>query len=97
MNITFDNSAKVSGKLTLVVEEADYANDYEKALKDYRKKANVPGFRPGKAPMAMIKRQIGPSVLVDTLNHLVGEKLYEYVQNEKIAMLNDSLSKIANA
>ena len=91
MNITFDNSAKVSGKLTLVVEEADYANDYEKALKDYRKKANVPGFRPGKAPMAMIKRQIGPSVLVDTLNRLVGEKLYEYVQNEKIAMLGEPM------
>ena len=51
MNISFDNSAKVSGKLTIVVEEADYQKDYEKALKDYRKKANVPGFRPGMAPM----------------------------------------------
>ena len=91
MNISFDNSAKVSGKLTLVVEEADYAKDYEKALKDYRKKANVPGFRPGMAPMAMIKKQIGPSVLVDTLNRLVGEKLYEYVQKENIAMLGEPL------
>ena len=94
MNITFDNSAKVSGKLTLVVEEADYANDYEKALKDYRRKANVPGFRPGKAPMAMIKRQIGSSVLVDTLNRLVGEKLYEYVQNENIDMLGEPMPAI---
>ena len=91
MNISFDNSAKVSGKLTIVVEEADYQKDYEKALKDYRKKANVPGFRPGMAPMAMIKRQIGPSVLVDTLNKLVGEKMFGYIREEKIAMLGEPM------
>lgn len=91
MNITFDNSAKISGKLTLVIEEADYQKDYEKKLKDYRKRANVPGFRPGMAPMAMIKKQVGPSVLVDTLNNLVGQKMYEYIQNEKIDMLGEPM------
>lgn len=91
MNITFDNSAVVSGKLTLVVEEADYQKNYEKALKDYRRRANVPGFRPGQAPMAMIKRQIGPSLLVDTLNKFVGEKMYEYIQKENIKMLGEPL------
>ena len=91
MNISFDNSAKISAKLTLVVEEADYAKDYEKELKNYRKKANVPGFRPGMAPMAMIKKQIGPSVLVDTLNRLVGEKMYEYIREEKINMLGEPM------
>ena len=94
MNISFDNSAKVSGKLTIVVEEADYQKDYEKALKDYRKKANVPGFRPGMAPMAMIKRQIGPSVLVDTLNKLVGEKMFGYIREEKIAMLGEPMPAV---
>ena len=91
MNISVDNSAKVSGKLTIVVEEADYNQDYEKALKSYRKNANVPGFRKGMAPMSMIKRQIGPQVLVDTLNKLVGNKLYDYIREEKIVMLGEPI------
>ena len=91
MNITFDNSAKTSGKLTLVVEEADYKKDYDKAIKEQCRRANIPGFRPGKAPKAMVERQIGPSVLVDTMNKLVGQKLYEYIQTEKIDMLGEPM------
>ena len=91
MNISLENPEKVSGVLTLVVEEADFAGDVEKQLKDYRKKANVPGFRPGQAPMGMIKRQIGAQVKVDVINRLVGEKLYEYVQENKINMLGEPM------
>ena len=91
MNITFDNSAKVSGKLTLVVEEADYKKDYDKTIKEQCRRASIPGFRPGKAPRAMVERQIGPSVLVDTINKLVGNKLYEYIQSENINMLGEPL------
>ena len=91
MNISLENPEKVSGVLTLVVEEADFAGDVEKQLKDYRKKANVPGFRPGQAPMGMIKRQMGAQVKVDVINRLVGEKLYEYVQENKINMLGEPM------
>lgn len=91
MNITFDNSAKVSGKLTLVVEEADYQKNYEKALKDYRRRASVPGFRPGQAPIALIKRQIGASLLVETLNKFVGEQLYKYIEEQKIEVLGEPM------
>lgn len=91
MNISFDNSAKTSGKLTIVIEEADYLKDYEKELKNYRKRANVPGFRPGNAPMGMIKRQIGPSLLVDTLNKLVGKTIYDYIGEQKIDMLGEPM------
>lgn len=91
MNISLENPEKVSGVLTLVVEEADFAGDVEKQLKDYRKKANVPGFRPGQAPMGMIKRQIGAQVKVDVINRLVGEKLYEYVKENKINMLGEPM------
>ncbi len=91
MNISLENPEKVSGVLTLVVEEADFAGDVEKQLKDYRKKANVPGFRPGQVPMGMIKRQIGAQVKVDVINRLVGEKLYEYVQENKINMLGEPM------
>ena len=91
MNISFDNSAKTSGKLTITIEEADYQKDFEKELKSYRKRANVPGFRPGNAPMAMVKRQIGPSLLIDVLNKLVGKTIYDYVGEQKIDMLGEPM------
>lgn len=91
MNITFENPEKVSGVLTLVVEEADYAAEVKKTLNEYRKKAQIPGFRPGQAPIGLIKRQIGASVKVDAINKLVGEKLYEYVKENKINMLGEPM------
>lgn len=91
MNISLENPEKVSGVLTLVVEEADFAGDVEKQLKEYRKKANVPGFRPGNAPMGLIKKQVGAQVKVDVINRLVGEKLYGYIQENKINMLGEPM------
>ena len=92
MKISFENPDKINGLLTLVVEEEDYKNDVEKTLKDYRKKANVPGFRPGQAPMGMIKRQFGPSVKMDAVNKLIGQQIYKYVQDNKIQMLGEPLT-----
>lgn len=92
MNISFENPDKINGLLTVTVEEADYKEDVEKTLKDYRKKANVPGFRPGQVPMGMIKRQFEPSVKMDTINKLVGQKLYEYIRENNIPMLGEPLA-----
>ncbi len=91
MKISFENPDKINGLLTLVVEEDDYKKDVEKTLKDYRKKANVPGFRPGQAPMGMIKRQFGPSVKMEAINKIVGENIYKYVQDNNIQMLGEPL------
>ena len=91
MNITFDNSEKVSGVLTIVVEENDYQDNVRKTLNDYRKKANIPGFRPGQAPIDMIKRQLGSQVKVDAINKLVGEKIYDYISENKINMLGQPM------
>ena len=91
MNITFENPDKVSGVLTFVIEEADYQEDVNAQLKKYRKQANIPGFRPGQAPMGMIKRQVGAQVKVDVINKLVGEKLYDYVKENKINMLGEPM------
>lgn len=91
MKISFENPDKINGLLTLVVEEEDYKNDVEKTLKDYRKKANVPGFRPGQAPMGMIKRQFGASVKMEAINKLVGQQIYKYVQDNNIQMLGEPL------
>ena len=71
MNISFENPDKVNGLLTITVEEADYQASVEKTLKDYRKKANYPGFRPGMVPMGLIKKQFGASAKMDAINKLI--------------------------
>ena len=91
MKIAFDCADKINGILTMTVEPADYQEKVEKTLKDYRKKAQVPGFRPGNVPMGMIKRQYGTAVKVDEVNRLLGEKLYEYIRENKIQMLGEPL------
>ena len=91
MNIQFEAPDKINGLMTITLEAADYQPEVEKTLKDYRKRANIPGFRPGMAPMGMIKRQYGPSVKVDVVNKMLGEKLYEYVRENKIQMLGEPL------
>lgn len=91
MKISFENPDKVNGLLTITVEEADYQASVEKTLKDYRKKANYPGFRPGMVPMGLIKKQYGASVKMDAINKLIGEQIYKYMQDNKIQMLGEPL------
>ena len=77
--------------MTITVEEADYQEKVRKTLNEYRRKANIPGFRPGQAPLSLIKRQAGAQVKVDVINQLVGEKLYEYIKENKINMLGEPM------
>ena len=91
MNISFENADKINGLLTLTIEKDDYQPEVDKILKDYRKKANIPGFRPGQAPMGLIKRQYGTAVKVDAVNKLLGDKIYEYIRENKIQMLGEPM------
>ena len=91
MKISFENPDKVNGLLTITVEEADYQASVEKTLKDYRKKANYPGFRPGMVPMGLIKKQYGASAKMDAINKLIGEQIYKYMQDNKIQMLGEPI------
>lgn len=91
MNISFENPDKVNGLVTITVEEADFKDNVEKTLKDYRKKANVPGFRPGMVPMGLIKKQYGAAVKVDVVNRFVGEQIYKYIKENNIQMLGEPL------
>ena len=92
MNITFEAPDKVNGLMTITLEKDDYQGEVDKTLKDYRKRANIPGFRPGQAPMGMIKRQYGTAVKMDVVNKVLGEKLYEYIRENKIQMLGEPLA-----
>ena len=91
MNIQFECADKVNGVMTITIEQADYQEAVEKKLKEYRKKAQVRGFRPGMVPMSLIKRQYGTAVKADEVNRLLGEKLYEYVRENNIQMLGEPL------
>ena len=91
MKISFENQDKVNGLMTLSVEAADYEEKVEKQLKEYRKKAKVPGFRPGMVPMGLIKRQYGTAAKLDEVNKLIGEAIYNYVKENNIQMLGEPL------
>lgn len=92
MKVSFENPDKINGLLTITVEEDDYKADVEKTLKDYRKKANIPGFRPGMAPMGLIKRQFGMSVKADAINKVLGEQLDKAIKDNNIKMLGEPLA-----
>ena len=92
MKVSFENPDKINGLLTITVEEDDYKNDVEKELKEYRKRANIPGFRPGKAPMGMIKRQFEPSAKMDAINKVLNDELQKYIADNKIQMLGEPLA-----
>lgn len=91
MNITFDCPDKINGLLTMTIEQSDYQESVEKQLKDMRRRANVPGFRPGMVPMGLIKRQYGEAAKYDAVNKLVDEKLFGYIRENKIQMLGSPM------
>lgn len=92
MQISFENPEKVGGVLTLTVEEGDYKADVEKKLKEYRRRANMPGFRPGQVPMGLIRRQMGNSVKVDIINELLGKEMQKYITDNKLAVLGQPIA-----
>lgn len=87
MKVSFDCPDKINGLLTVTIEEDDFKNDVEKDLKNYRKRANVPGFRPGMVPMGLIRRQYGNAVKMDVVNNKLSEEVNKYIQDNKINML----------
>jgi len=91
MKISFENPDKINGLMTIVVEEEDYKKLVDDKLKEYRRKAQMPGFRPGNVPMGLIKRQYGSAVKVDEINKLLGQELYKYVRENNIAMLGEPM------
>lgn len=92
MNISFENVDKVSGLLTITVEKADYEEKVNAALKDFRKKANMPGFRPGQAPMAILKKRFGTEITAEQINKILGQELYKYIHEQKLNILGEPLA-----
>ena len=91
MNISLQTADKLNGVLTAVIEPADYQEKVTKAIKDFSKKANMPGFRPGKVPAGLIKKQFGASILAEEVNKLLQENLFKYIRENKVEMLGEPL------
>ncbi|MAL59360.1 MAG: trigger factor [Flavobacteriaceae bacterium] len=93
MNITKKDIDSLNAVLTVEISKDDYAANVEKVLSNYRKNANIPGFRKGHIPMGMVKKQFGKAVLVEEVNKLLQEKLNTYLTEEKLDILGNPLPK----
>lgn len=91
MNIVRKDIDTSNAVLTVSIEKADYAEKVEKVLRDYRKKANVPGFRPGMVPMNLLKKMYGKSILAEEINKMLSDELFNYIRENEINILGEPL------
>ncbi|MDN3670033.1 trigger factor [Echinicola jeungdonensis] len=91
MEITLDKHSANQASIKIKLNEADYQPKVDAKLKDYAKKANIKGFRPGKAPAAMIKNLYGTSVLVEEINDILSSSLNDYIKEQSFKILGDPL------
>ena len=96
MNISIQNIDKVNAEMTVVIEPADYAENYKKGIKEAQKKANLPGFRPGMVPAGLIKKKFGPGIMAEEINVLLQDKMFAYIRENKVNMLGSPLPKEEN-
>lgn len=93
MNITKEQIDDLNAVVKVAITKDDYQDKVDQLLKDYRKQANVPGFRKGLVPMGLIKKQYGKAILVEEVNKLLQEKLNSYLTEEKLDVLGNPLPK----
>jgi trigger factor len=91
MNITREQINDLNGVIRVNIEKSDYESKVEKALKEYRKKANMPGFRPGMVPLGLIKKMYGKAALVEEVNTILTQELSKYLVDEKLNILGEPL------
>jgi trigger factor len=97
LEITLDKHAANQASVKISLNEADYQPKVEAKLKDYAKKAVIKGFRPGKAPVSMVKRMYGTSVMVDEINSILSSSLNTYLKEQPFKILGDPLPVIESA
>lgn len=96
MNIVKENIDELNAVLKVKVAPNDYLERYNNALKKYQKKVDMPGFRPGKVPVDMVKKRFGKHILVEEINSMLSESLHKYISENKIDILGNPLPKLDN-
>lgn len=91
MNIVRKDIDQNNATLTLSIVQADYAEQVDKKIREYRKKANIPGFRPGMVPAGLVKKMYGKAILAEEINKIVSDELYQYIRENAINMLGEPL------
>ncbi|MFV0391205.1 MAG: trigger factor [Paludibacteraceae bacterium] len=91
MNISRKDIDQNNSVITISIEKADYEEKVEKSLRDYRKRANMPGFRPGMVPIGLIKKMYGKSVKAEEINEVVSEGLSNYIEENNLPVLGQPL------
>ena len=91
MNITRENIDELNAILTISIEKNDYETTVNDVLKNYRKKANMPGFRPGMVPAGLVKKMHGKAALVEEVNKILSKSLTEYIHAENLNVLGEPM------
>ena len=94
MNITQETNGELTAIIHINLVQEDYIESVNQQLSDYRKKATMPGFRPGKVPMGMIKKMYGKSVLAEEVNKTISEALNNYIVENKLKVLGYPLPNL---
>ena len=94
MNITKENLDALNAVVKVDIVAEDYQDKVTKVLNDYRKTANIPGFRKGNVPMGMVKKQYGKAVMIDEVNKLLQESLNKFLVEEKLDILGNPLPRM---
>ena len=93
MDIQKQQSDELNAVVTISLSQSDYQPKVEDALKKVQKRASMPGFRPGKVPAGMIRKMYGTSVMVDEINKMLNDAIYQYITENKIEILGNPLPK----
>lgn len=91
MNISLEKNSNVSAVITIKMEKADYEEKVNKTIKEYSHKAQMPGFRPGKVPVGLVRKMYGTQAKADEINKLLSESLFNYIKENNINMLGEPL------
>lgn len=91
MQVTKTDIDALNALLTVVVEPQDYDEKVQKQLKEIRRKANIPGFRPGMVPAGLVKKMYGKAVLGEEVNKAINDGIYNYIRDEKLNVLGDPM------
>lgn len=91
MDITLDRNETNEASIKIKIDEADYQPKVDEKLKEYKKKANIKGFRPGKVPTTLLKKMYGKAILVDELNHILQHSLTNYIKEQDLNIIGEPL------